>query len=75
MNLISRRLGFLWVKEQPDGSFYATGFLEGLAGDISFKVVANLNKLKESHAPYVLIRKELKDNQDDEEPKQYLGDV
>lgn len=61
----------MWLKEAPDGEFYATGFIEGLSGDILFKVVKNLNRLKDSHAPYVLIRKDPQD----EEPRQYLSDL
>ncbi len=67
---VSKRLGFCWFHDQTDGSIYATGFLEDITGDIPFKIVKNLNKLKETHADYVLIRREPRD--EEEEPKEYL---
>lgn len=59
---MSRRLGFLWEQKVPDGNLYFSGFLEGMGGDIPIKIVKNLRRTNENHAPYIILRKNSQGN-------------
>ena len=70
---MSRRLGFLWFRTTEDGSIYASGFIETLSGDIPIRIVKNLHGKKETHAPYVILRRDqVKEQEKVEQPKEFL---
>ena len=62
---MSKRLGFLWAHTQPNGDLYLSGFIEDMGGDIQIKIVKNQHRAKETHAPYVILRKEISDEAGD----------
>ena len=70
---MSRRLGFLWFRTTEDGSISASGFIETLSGDVPIRIVKNLHGTKETHAPYVILRKDqVKEQKEVEQSNEYL---
>ena len=51
-----------------------TGFLEDLQGEIAIKVTKNLDRQRESHAPYVILRRGplRAEKEEEEKPKEFL---
>ena len=68
---MGRRLGLLWDYPREDGELYLSGFLEDVSGDIPIKVTKNLRREKETHAPYVILRKDLQPTKIEEKPNEF----